>query len=99
MSGGLRSVFRTRSEVFDLEAVTGILLLFINVQIDTVEVEQAMRQFVTSQGLHLHAFYFLRVRCLPEVLEFIAGIKTAADLLQQASTTGFCIVIIGWVSA
>jgi hypothetical protein len=47
-----------------------------------------MRQFVTSQGLHLHAFYFLRVRCLPEVLEFIAGIKTAADLLEQASPTG-----------
>jgi len=75
------------------------LLLFVNVQIDTVEVKQAMGQFVTSQGLHLHAFYFLRVGCLPEVLEFIAGIKAAADLLQQASPTGIRIVIIGWVSA
>jgi len=34
------------------------LLLFVNVQIDTVEVKQAMGQFVTSQGLHLHAFSF-----------------------------------------
>jgi len=41
----------------------------------------------------------LRVECLPQVLEFIAGIKTAANLLQEPSSTGIRIVIFGWVSA
>ena len=58
MSGALRSVFRIRSEILDLEVVIVVLLLFVNVQIDAVEVKQAMRQFVTSQDLHLHTFTF-----------------------------------------
>ena len=58
MSCGLRGVFRTRSEVLDLEVVIVVLLLFVNVQINTVEVKQAMGQFVTSQSLHLHTFSF-----------------------------------------
>ena len=55
MGSGLWRVLRTKRQVSQLKGIHVVGLLFIDVQVGTVEIEEAVRQLVASERLDLHA--------------------------------------------